>query len=168
MRSLVQSGGDAFRLSPLVKLPGWPKEHSISMIVVPAARDSEYLMYDGQCGGWLGSVIEDTSRNFKSRSRALCGRNARRYHNGNGLSFRSAAGPPFLTDDPEPVDLKHWEVYVFGQGDRTADADAVLGRQSSLTMASPPTHSFMWLLRLPAFLRQGTDGPPATAILKLA
>ncbi len=23
------------------------------------------------------------------------------------------AGPPFLTDDPEPVDFKHWEAYLF-------------------------------------------------------
>ena len=34
------------------------------------------------------------------------------------------AGPPFITDDPEPVDLGHWEAYVFsagasGQGDTT-------------------------------------------------
>ena len=35
------------------------------------------------------------------------------------------AGPPFLTDDPEPVDLKHWEFYVFGSGDRTVDANTV-------------------------------------------
>ena len=35
------------------------------------------------------------------------------------------AGPPFLTDDPEPVDLNHWECYVFGQGARTADANAI-------------------------------------------
>jgi hypothetical protein len=34
-------------------------KNAISMIVVPAARDSEYLMYDGQCGGWVGSAIED-------------------------------------------------------------------------------------------------------------
>ena len=32
------------------------------------------------------------------------------------------AGPPFITDDPEPVELGHWEVYAFsagaiGQGD---------------------------------------------------
>jgi len=26
------------------------------------------------------------------------------------------AGPPFITDDPEPVDLGHWEVYVFSAG----------------------------------------------------
>src|ERR1035437_6384708 len=29
------------------------------------------------------------------------------------LSMGSAsAGPPFLTDDPQPVDFKHWEFYV--------------------------------------------------------
>src|ERR1700686_4361498 len=34
------------------------------------------------------------------------------------------AGPPFIPDDPQPVDLGHWEVYAFsagahGQGDTT-------------------------------------------------
>ena len=28
----------------------------------------------------------------------------------------AAAGPPFITDDPEPVDLGHWEVYGFSAG----------------------------------------------------
>ena len=28
----------------------------------------------------------------------------------------SYAGPPFITDDPEPVDLGHWEVYAFSAG----------------------------------------------------
>jgi hypothetical protein len=27
-----------------------------------------------------------------------------------------AAGPPFRTDDPEPVDYQHWEVYAFSTG----------------------------------------------------
>jgi hypothetical protein len=27
------------------------------------------------------------------------------------------AGPPFITDDPEPVDLGHWEVYGFSSGE---------------------------------------------------
>jgi hypothetical protein len=40
-----------------------------------------------------------------------------------GLAVRG--GPPFLTDDPEPVDLNHWEFYVFGAGDRTIDANAI-------------------------------------------
>ena len=26
------------------------------------------------------------------------------------------AGPPFLTDDPEPVEYRHWEIYVASQG----------------------------------------------------
>jgi len=43
------------------------------------------------------------------------------------LLGRLHAGPPFLTDDPEPVDLHHWETYVFGTGDRTNDGDAVNG-----------------------------------------
>jgi hypothetical protein len=33
------------------------------------------------------------------------------------------AGPPFLTDDPQPVDLKHWEFYLASQwsvGNRSA------------------------------------------------
>jgi hypothetical protein len=28
------------------------------------------------------------------------------------------AGPPFRTDDPEPVDYQHWEVYAFSVGTR--------------------------------------------------
>ncbi|HEY4159577.1 MAG TPA: hypothetical protein VGM29_15815, partial [Polyangiaceae bacterium] len=28
---------------------------------------------------------------------------------------RAWAGPPFLTDDPEPVELKHWEFYAASQ-----------------------------------------------------
>jgi hypothetical protein len=30
------------------------------------------------------------------------------------------AGPPFLTDDPEPVDYKSWEAYLFATGDHTS------------------------------------------------
>lgn len=28
------------------------------------------------------------------------------------------AGPPYDTDDPEPTEPGHWEIYAFGQGDR--------------------------------------------------
>jgi len=38
------------------------------------------------------------------------------------------AGPPFITDDPEPVDLGHWEVYGFSAGTHTImDTGGVLG-----------------------------------------
>lgn len=31
------------------------------------------------------------------------------------------AGPPFVTDDPEPVEYRHWEFYVASQHNKTAD-----------------------------------------------
>jgi hypothetical protein len=34
------------------------------------------------------------------------------------LSSPSFAGPPYVTDDPEPVDYQRWEFYVFSQGGR--------------------------------------------------
>ena len=36
------------------------------------------------------------------------------------LTVQTFAGPPFLTDDPEPVDYQHWEFYLFGIGDHTS------------------------------------------------
>ena len=39
---------------------------------------------------------------------------------GLALAGKIHAGPPFVTDDPEPVDYQHWEFYV-------ASADAKLG-----------------------------------------
>jgi hypothetical protein len=32
------------------------------------------------------------------------------------LSSPSWAGPPFITDDPEPTEYLHWEAYIFSQG----------------------------------------------------
>jgi hypothetical protein len=43
------------------------------------------------------------------------------------LGSELRAGPPFMTDDPEPVDLNHWEFYTFGQGDHTPYSDSVSG-----------------------------------------
>ena len=37
------------------------------------------------------------------------------------------AGPPYLTDDPEPVALHHWEVYTFYTRDRTRSTNTVSG-----------------------------------------
>ncbi len=37
------------------------------------------------------------------------------------------AGPPFLTDDPEPVELHHWEAYIFSSLDATPGGSAVQG-----------------------------------------
>jgi len=35
------------------------------------------------------------------------------------------AGPPFLTDDPDPVPYHHWELYTFAQGDRTRSTNSI-------------------------------------------
>ncbi|HEX4694326.1 transporter [Sphingomonas sp.] len=32
------------------------------------------------------------------------------------------AGPPYDTDDPEPTDYRHWEIYLFGAGARSLGA----------------------------------------------
>lgn len=32
------------------------------------------------------------------------------------LSSPASAGPPFITDDPEPTNYQHWELYVFSLG----------------------------------------------------
>ena len=34
------------------------------------------------------------------------------------LPAPALAGPPFITDDPEPTDLHHWEIYNFAGGGR--------------------------------------------------
>jgi hypothetical protein len=42
------------------------------------------------------------------------------------LSSSALAGPPFVTDDPEPVDYLHWELYTFSMGTHAmAETDGV-------------------------------------------
>ena len=39
----------------------------LSMVVVPAARGSGCLMYNGQCHGWRGSVFRDDRATTRTR-----------------------------------------------------------------------------------------------------
>src|SRR5579884_3623903 len=34
-----------------------------------------------------------------------------------GVAAPAMAGPPYLTDDPIPTDLHHWEIYAFSTGE---------------------------------------------------
>jgi hypothetical protein len=43
----------------------------------------------------------------------------------------AAAGPPYDTDDPEPTELHHWEIYNFAAGDRT---EGITGGQAGLDL----------------------------------
>lgn len=54
------------------------------------------------------------------------------------LGTLAFAGPPFLTDDPDPVPYRHWEAYVFAIGDRTDDGDAVEGPAAELNYGIAP------------------------------
>ena len=39
----------------------------------------------------------------------------------SALSRLAIAGPPYVTDDPEPTDYKHYEIYLFGSATSTRD-----------------------------------------------
>jgi Putative MetA-pathway of phenol degradation len=68
-----------------------------------------------------------------------------------GFSAPALAGPPYLTDDPEPTDYKHFEIYAFSQG--MAAQDGVNGEGGidfnyggapnlQLTATVPASYSF--------------------------
>ncbi len=38
-----------------------------------------------------------------------------------GLAKPAMAGPPYLSDDPEPTDFRHFEIYTFANGTTTRD-----------------------------------------------
>jgi hypothetical protein len=54
---------------------------------------------------------------------------------GAGVAF---AGPPFQTDDPEPVNFKHWECYFFSTYDATALGAATQGPAFELNWGAAP------------------------------
>src|SRR3954447_10693453 len=44
------------------------------------------------------------------------------------LPAAAIAGPPYQTDDPEPTELHHWEIYAFGTADgRHGEVDGATG-----------------------------------------
>jgi hypothetical protein len=48
------------------------------------------------------------------------------------------AGPPFLTDDPEPVPFKHWEFYLFSTVDATPDSTSGTGPAFEFNVGALP------------------------------
>jgi hypothetical protein len=81
-----------------------------------------------------------------------------------GVRAQGQAGPPFQTDDPTPVDLGHYEAYVFGSADGTgAEMDAV-GPAFEFNWGAVPNiqlHAILpfggvWPSNNPAYLPGGT------------
>lgn len=52
--------------------------------------------------------------------------------------LKTQAGPPFLTDDPEPVDFHHWEFYVASMDTRTSDGWSGTGPHFELNYGVVP------------------------------
>ncbi len=48
------------------------------------------------------------------------------------------AGPPYITDDPEPVDYQHWEVYLFTGGAQSAGDTTGLGPSIEVNYGAIP------------------------------
>ena len=73
------------------------------------------------------------------------------------------AGPPFQTDDPTPVDLGHYEAYVFGQADGTPAEMDVVGPAFEFNWGAVPNiqlHAILplggvWPSNNPAYLPGG-------------
>ena len=59
----------------------------------------------------------------------------------------SWAGPPFLTDDPDPLELHHSEFYVFAARDKTTDTDTVTG--PAIEYNYEPTRNIMLHMIVP-------------------
>jgi hypothetical protein len=54
------------------------------------------------------------------------------------LAVSAAAGPPFFTDDPVPVDYRHWEAYLFGTWDSAQDATQAQGPAVEFNVGAAP------------------------------
>lgn len=81
------------------------------------------------------------------------------------------AGPPFQTDDPEPVDFRHYEFYIFGADDGTPVENDPVGPAAEFNWGAAPRLQIHVIFPLgaiipsnnPAYLPGGT-GPSAYGI----
>src|SRR5271155_3257761 len=73
------------------------------------------------------------------------------------LAARMFAGPPFLTDDPEPVDYQHWEAYLFTMGDHSGSVYNVEGPAVELNYGVLPDTQLHLIVPMTTV---GGDGAP--------
>jgi len=69
-----------------------------------------------------------------------------------------AGGPPFLTDDPEPLDYQHWETYIFTIGNRSAGHYTVEGPALEVNYGAIPDVQLHWIAPMTT---AGGNGSPA-------
>jgi len=75
------------------------------------------------------------------------------------LAGTASAGPPFLTDDPEPVEFKHWEAYLFATVDATPKQTDATGPAFEFNMGALP--NLQVHLVIPLAFASPTDAPRA-------
>ncbi len=75
------------------------------------------------------------------------------------LLTNTFAGPPFLTDDPEPVSFKHWEAYLFSTIDSTPNQTNVTGPAVEFNVGALP--NLQVHLVVPLAYASPADGPNA-------
>jgi hypothetical protein len=72
-------------------------------------------------------------------------------------ALRAHAGPPFFTDDPEPVERHHYEFYIFSAVDRGPDGYGVVGPAFELNYGAAP--NLQLHIVAPSQLSVPKDGP---------
>ena len=75
------------------------------------------------------------------------------------VAASAPAGPPFLTDDPEPVELGHWEAYLFAMYDGAPSTTAVDGPAFELNYGAAP--NLQLHLVVPLTTAEPAGGPSA-------
>ncbi len=76
-------------------------------------------------------------------------------------SVPSFAGPPYLTDDPDPVPYRHWEFYTFLTQDRTRSTNTVNGPAFELNNGVAPNTQIHLIVPVTYF---SDDGMIATGL----
>jgi hypothetical protein len=77
------------------------------------------------------------------------------------LCVRCWAGPPYLTDDPDPVPYHHWEAYGFYTRDQTRGTNTVQGPAVELNNGAAPNLQLHLIIPLANF---SSDGMSATGL----
>src|SRR5882724_1016822 len=75
-----------------------------------------------------------------------------------GLPLAAYAGPPYLTDDPDPVEYGHLEVIPFYQLDRATDGSQLQGPAADISYGIAPE---MHLNLVPVFIHEMPVGGPS-------
>ena len=73
------------------------------------------------------------------------------------LPISAIAGPPFRTDDPEPVDYKHWEFYTFTTGTHVSGDTSGVGPAFEFNYGLIPNGQFH--IGVPAAFDGPAGGP---------